>query len=130
MLITEHRLEDIFHAADRCVVMENGRILADDDPKKVGQLLYTQKSDMFTAMPAPVRIFYGAGEQGAASPLTVREGRSWLTEKAAGKSCATPCPPAGIPGGNPGPGPGGKGNLVPLRKGQPGHSQGRQLPGA
>ena len=93
VLITEHRLEDIFHAADRCVVMENGRILADDDPKKVGQLLYTQKSDMFTAMPAPVRIFYGAGEQGAASPLTVREGRSWLTEKAAGKKLRDTLPP-------------------------------------
>ena len=93
VLITEHRLEDIFHAADRCVVMENGRILADDAPKKVGQLLYTQKSDMFTAMPAPVRIFYGAGEQGAASPLTVREGRSWLTEKAAGKKLRDTLPP-------------------------------------
>ena len=93
VLITEHRLEDIFHAADRCVVMEDGRILADDDPKKVGQLLYTQKSDMFTAMPAPVRIFYGAGEQGAASPLTVREGRSWLTEKAAGKKLRDTLPP-------------------------------------
>ena len=84
VLITEHRLEDIFHAADRCVVMENSRILVDDEPKKVGQLLHAQKSDMFSAMPAPVRIFYGAGEIGAASPLTVREGRSWLTEKAAG----------------------------------------------
>lgn len=84
VLITEHRLEDIFHAADRCVVMENGRILADDAPKKVGQLLFTKKSDMFTAMPAPVRIFYGAGENGTSSPLTVREGRSWLTEKAQG----------------------------------------------
>ena len=84
VLITEHRLEDIFHAADRCVVMENSRTLADDEPKKVGQLLHAQKSDMFSAMPAPVRIFYGAGEIGAASPLTVREGRSWLTEKAAG----------------------------------------------
>lgn len=93
VLITEHRLEDIFHAADRCVVMENGRILADDEPKKVGQLLYTQNSDMFTAMPAPVRIFYGAGERGAASPLTVREGRSWLTEKAAGKELRDTLPP-------------------------------------
>lgn len=93
VLITEHRLEDIFHAADRCVVMENGRILADDAPKKVGQLLYTQKSDMFSAMPAPVRIFYGAGETGAASPLTVREGRSWLTEKAAGKEVRDTLPP-------------------------------------
>ena len=93
VLITEHRLEDIFHAADRCVVMENGCILADDEPKKVGQILYTQKSDMFTAMPAPVRIFYGAGESGSASPLTVREGRSWLTEKAAGRTLRDTLPP-------------------------------------
>lgn len=92
VLITEHRLEDIFHAADRCVVMENGRILADDEPKKVGQLLYTQRSDMFTAMPAPVRIFYGAGESGTSSPLTVREGRSWLTEKAAGRAVESSLP--------------------------------------
>lgn len=82
VLITEHRLEDIFHAADRCIVMENGRILADDAPKKVGQLLFTQRSDMFSAMPSPVRIFYGAGETGDSSPLTVREGRSWLTDRA------------------------------------------------
>ena len=27
VIITEHRLEDIFHAADRVVVMENGRII-------------------------------------------------------------------------------------------------------
>ena len=92
VLITEHRLEDIFHAADRCVVMENSRILADDEPKKVGQLLHAQKSDMFSAMPAPVRIFYGAGETGAASPLTVREGRSWLTEKAAGHTLRNTLP--------------------------------------
>ncbi len=79
ILITEHRLEDIFHAADRCVVMDGGRILANDAPKQVGQYLYETRSDMFTAMPAPVRIYYGCGCIGEA-PLTVREGRTWLDQ--------------------------------------------------
>ena len=39
VIITEHRLEDIFHASDRVVVMEDGRIIADDEPRKVGELL-------------------------------------------------------------------------------------------
>ena len=34
---------------------------------------------MFAAMPTPVRVFYGAGGEGD-SPLTVREGRKWLSE--------------------------------------------------
>ena len=78
ILITEHRLEDIYHAADRVVVMEEGRIVANDSPRKVGALLHNQQSPMFAALPTPVRVFYEAKAQGDC-PLTVREGRSWLT---------------------------------------------------
>ena len=77
VIITEHRLEDIFPYADRAVVMEEGRILADDVPAKVGQLLFEGRNPMFSAMPTPVRVFYEAGAAGE-SPLTVRQGRSWL----------------------------------------------------
>ena len=42
VIITEHRLEDIFPYADRAVVMEKGRVIADDTPGKVGQLLFEQ----------------------------------------------------------------------------------------
>lgn len=80
VLITEHRLEDIFPYADRAVVMDNGRILADDTPSRVGQLLFARNHPMFTAMPTPVRVFYGAGCSGE-SPLTVRQGRSWLSRE-------------------------------------------------
>lgn len=79
VIITEHRLEDIYPYADRAVVMEQGRIIADDIPAKVGQLLYEQQSPMFAAMPTPVRVYYGAGGTGV-SPLTVRQGRSWLSQ--------------------------------------------------
>lgn len=80
ILITEHRTEDIFPAADRVVVMEQGRITADGDPRTVARRLYESGSQMFPALPAPVRIFYGADAQGTC-PLTVREGRNWLTHQ-------------------------------------------------
>lgn len=80
VIITEHRLEDIFPYADRAVVMEKGRVIADDTPGKVGQLLFEQANPMFAAMPTPVRVYYGAGGTGE-SPLTVRQGRSWLSHR-------------------------------------------------
>ena len=80
VIITEHRLEDIFPYADRAVVMEKGCVIADDTPGKVGQLLFEQANPMFAAMPTPVRVYYGAGGTGE-SPLTVRQGRSWLSRE-------------------------------------------------
>lgn len=80
VIITEHRLEDIFPYADRAVVMEKGCVIADDTPGKVGQLLFEQSNPMFAAMPTPVRVYYRAGGTGE-SPLTVRQGRSWLSRR-------------------------------------------------
>ena len=79
VIVTEHRLEDIFPYADRAIVMDEGRIIADDTPRNIGKLLYEQKNLMFAAMPTPVRVFYSAGGKGDC-PLTVREGRTWLAE--------------------------------------------------
>ena len=79
VIITEHRLEDIFPYADRAVVMDGGKIIADDTPRNIGKLLWEQKNDMFTAMPTPVRVFYGTDGNGVC-PLTVREGRNWLSK--------------------------------------------------
>lgn len=79
VIITEHRLEDIFPYADRAIVMDGGRILADDTPGNIGKLLYQQENDMFSAMPTPVRVFYGADGRGEC-PLTVRQGRQWLSK--------------------------------------------------
>ena len=79
VIITEHRLEDIYHSADRVVVMEEGRILANGDPRTVGAMLHSQGSPLFAALPTPTRVFYESGAEGNC-PLTVREGRSWLTK--------------------------------------------------
>ena len=78
VIITEHRLEDIFHAADRVVVMEKGSIIAADEPHKIGEFLKAENNEMFAAMPSPVQIYYGV-ENDLRCPLTVREGRNWLS---------------------------------------------------
>lgn len=95
VIITEHRLEDIFPYADRAIVMDGGRVIADGSPRQIGKLLYEQGNDMFTAMPTPVRVFYGAAGEGDC-PLTVREGRNWLSKSISvePKVTALPAEPA------------------------------------
>ena len=87
VIITEHRLEDILHASDMVVVMESGRIAACGGPRTVGQQLYEQGSEMFAAMPAPMQIYFGvrADAGGRKCPLTVREGRTWLSHEFEGR---------------------------------------------
>ena len=80
VIITEHRLEDIFHASDRVVVMEKGKILAAAEPHKIGCFLRESSNEMFAAMPSPVQIYYGV-ESSLPCPLTVREGRNWLSKE-------------------------------------------------
>lgn len=80
VIITEHRLEDIFPYADRALVMEQGRLVADAAPREMGQLLWDRQSPMFGAMPTPVQVYFQTGKCGD-SPLTVRDGRNWLTEE-------------------------------------------------
>lgn len=82
IIITEHRLEDIFHASDKVVVMEKGRIIAEDEPRKVGEFLRAANSEMFAAMPTPVQVYYGVDSSWrelCECPLTVREGGNWLS---------------------------------------------------
>lgn len=77
ILLSEHRLEEVFALADRVAVMDSGRILADAPPRKVSELLKDRHSDMFAAMPASVQI-HSAVPNSLPCPLTVREGREWL----------------------------------------------------
>lgn len=98
ILLSEHRLENVLPVCDRVAIIESGRITAADTPRKAIAALYQQHSDLFSAMPAPARAFYAAGETEGEVPLTVREGRTWLSRKAEGKTLtdtalAAPEPP-------------------------------------
>ena len=80
IVITEHRMEDIFPAADRVAVMEDGRLTFLGRPREVGLALRESASPLFSALPAPVRVYYAVNPAGRC-PLTVREGRAWLSEE-------------------------------------------------
>lgn len=82
VILTEHRLEDAFPISDRVIVMDKGRIIADDSPVKVGKALKSLNHDMYDALPTPMRI-YGALESDFEYPLTVRDGRAWLEKYSA-----------------------------------------------
>ncbi|MEE0776257.1 MAG: ATP-binding cassette domain-containing protein, partial [Bacillota bacterium] len=79
VIIIEHRLEDVVPYADRVVVMEKGKVIADDTPRNVGTKLKQEDNDMFVAMPSPMQI-YAAVDNLLECPLTVREGRNWISE--------------------------------------------------
>ncbi|MGN0312925.1 MAG: energy-coupling factor ABC transporter ATP-binding protein, partial [Lachnospiraceae bacterium] len=51
IILTEHRLEEVFPSADRVAVMEEGTILAEGSPSHIGQVLKEKDHEMFLAMP-------------------------------------------------------------------------------
>ncbi|MGN1143439.1 MAG: ABC transporter ATP-binding protein [Anaerovoracaceae bacterium] len=94
VIISEHRLEDLIPMADRVVVMDGGRILADDSPWKIGDFLAGDTPEtrhpMFYGLPSVMKIYSACGgsrmERGLKrsengeriAPLTIRDGRLWL----------------------------------------------------
>ena len=81
VILSEHRLEDAFSISDRVIVMDGGKIIADAEPKKIGEILKTLRHDMQAALPTPMRV-YNAVENSLDCPITVREGRCWLEQYA------------------------------------------------
>ncbi|MCB6570990.1 ATP-binding cassette domain-containing protein [Eubacterium limosum] len=79
IIMTEHRLEDIFPAADKVIVMDEGNMISEGKPKEIGKELRGMGHDMFLSMPAPMQIYAGVHND-MPCPLTVREGRQWLSE--------------------------------------------------
>lgn len=80
VILTEHRLEDVIPWADKVYVMDKGRMIADGTPNKIGEQLRTMGHDMFLSMPAPMQIYAGTNSS-LRCPLTVSQGRRWLSEE-------------------------------------------------
>ncbi|KOO51220.1 ABC transporter ATP-binding protein [Viridibacillus arvi] len=81
IILVEHRLEEVFPIADRVVVMEKGRIICNDSPQDVAQQLkaFDAYHPMMLGLPTPVRI-NNALQINDVVPLTIRDGRNWLTK--------------------------------------------------
>ena len=75
VIITEHRLEEIYPLADRILLLEDKMISIDCPASEFANKLNADNA-VFKALPSPIRI-YSKTKKGIC-PMTVREGRIWL----------------------------------------------------
>lgn len=103
VIISEHRLEEVLPLADRVLMLEGGRLVADASPRAFVQLASSASLAPRQAyLPAASRLYLAlfpqAGTAAAENiPLTVREGKRWLHSREAG-AAVTRDHPAANPG--------------------------------
>lgn len=76
IIISEHDLEEVFPMTDRVIVMNEGKVIIDDEPRNVGSKVKKLNPDMFEVMPTPVKI--ASLLDSDKSPITVKEGRKFI----------------------------------------------------
>lgn len=88
VLISEHRLEEVFPMADKVMVMDEGKLIAFAEPERIGEFLSGEKGGerhpMFYGLPSVTRIFSEVCPE-EKSPLTIREGRLRVAQILDGK---------------------------------------------
>ncbi len=92
VIIVEHRLEEVVPAADRLFVMEGGRLLLSGSPRSVSAELH-DRPELLLSMPAAVRLYGAVSDlpiEPADCPLTVREGRNFVTSRFRGGGTLEP----------------------------------------
>lgn len=80
VIISEHRLEELFDKADRIVVMKNGSIVTEDKPQNIEKKL-REDEELLKLMPSFVRIFASVKEDNKICPVNTQEARNWLFDK-------------------------------------------------
>ena len=79
IILSEHNLSEVFPLSDKVVVMENGKITAENTPYKIGEEL--RQNSMFAALPTPTKIYYSLGNNSGNCPITIRDGHKWLEKQ-------------------------------------------------
>ena len=89
IIVSEHRLEDLFLVADKAMQLKDGKLIAYGTPREVAAAM--DKDDaMEAAMPCAVRVCKALGRE-SEYPLTVKEGRA-LVESYANSTRELPQP--------------------------------------
>lgn len=88
VILSEHRLENALPLADQVIVMAEGAILYDGEPRAALQFMWQEeKVGLHAYLPSAARLYFQINEmQGVEKvlkhrvPLSVKEGRSWLND--------------------------------------------------
>lgn len=88
VLLSEHRLEEVFALSDRILVMEAGRLVLDCPPREIGKNLDKLPVPLLRSLPAAVQA-YAALPNERECPISVREGRKWFDDAYDGSAVET-----------------------------------------
>lgn len=80
ILITEHRLEEVFQYANSVFFIEDGKIVFSGTPQNVVGHVVDSNSSMFYSMPTTAQI-YVAVDENKDFPLNVEQARRWIANK-------------------------------------------------
>lgn len=77
IILTEHRLEEVFGAADKVVVMDSGRVVCSEAPKEI--LKNVKAFELIkNALPSAMKIY--SQHKKNECPISVKEARRWLND--------------------------------------------------
>ena len=80
IILVEHRLEEVYPLADRVIIMDKGKIIANGTPVEAAVNLrqLDAKHPMLLGLPTPIRVhhYFKLDQQ---VPLTIRDGSQWLS---------------------------------------------------
>ena len=88
VIIVEHRLEEVIPICDNLIVLKDGIVTHNGDPRTVIKQL-EEDDDILSAMPSSVRLYHSLRGKGSC-PLTVREGRRFLQDNFGNKITSLP----------------------------------------
>lgn len=77
VILSEHRLEEALPLSDRVLALDR-QLLAHGTPTEVSRALRERRSSVYASMPTPVRV--SGSVDAKECPVTVTEGRIWLTK--------------------------------------------------
>ncbi|MUG46921.1 ABC transporter ATP-binding protein [Paenibacillus woosongensis] len=86
IIISEHRVEELFPLANQVVMLKAGEVAYAGAPQEVIRKIWSGRDEFFIPyLPAVCRLFLGAGGEDARIteepiPLTVRAGRQWISQ--------------------------------------------------
>lgn len=90
VVLSEHRLEEVFPLARRAAVLSGGRVLDWGAPEEMAPALV--RCGLGPSVPAPMRVWRASGEA-PPCPVTVGQGRRWLEDL----SRRRPLDPSAVP---------------------------------
>lgn len=81
IIIVEHNLEDVMPISDKVIVIDNGKVIANDTPRNICTALknINENHPMLKALPTPTKIYASLNNnKDILCPITVKEGKDFL----------------------------------------------------